>query len=72
MPAMVFLILIGASLFSLTFQSFGGEALIGSGLHQLTSGGMPALIVVTLGVFVMGFILDFVEITFIVIPPVGL
>ena len=71
MNAMVFFILIGASLFSLTFRGFGGEALIEAGLHQLPGGGMTALIVVMLGVFVMGFILDFIEITFIVIPLVG-
>ena len=71
MNAMGFFILIGASLFSLTFRGFGGEALIEAGLHQLPGGGMTALIVVMLGVFVMGFILDFIEITFIVIPLVG-
>ena len=71
MNAMVFFILIGASLFSLTFRGFGGEALIEAGLHQLPGGGMTALIVVMLCVFVMGFILDFIEITFIVIPLVG-
>ena len=71
MNAMVFFILIGASLFSLTFRGFGGEELIEAGLSGLPGGAMTALFIVMLGVFVMGFILDFIEITFIVIPLVG-
>ena len=71
MNAMVFFILIGATLFSLCFRGFGGEELIEQGLHHLPGGAMTALLVVMLGVFVMGFILDFIEITFIVIPLVG-
>lgn len=69
--AMVFLILIGASLFSLVFRGFGGEALIEEAFAQLPGGVLGALLVVMLVIFLLGFILDFIEITFVVVPIVG-
>ena len=68
--AMVFLILVGASIFSLVFRGFGGEELV----HQLFShlgGPTEAMLVVMLVIFLLGFILDFIEITFVVVPIVG-
>ena len=69
--AMVFMILIGASLFSLVFRGFGGEALIEDVFAQLPGGVLGAFFVVMLVIFLLGFILDFIEITFVVVPIVG-
>jgi tripartite ATP-independent transporter DctM subunit len=69
--SMVFLILIGASLFSLVFRGFGGEALIEDALHSLPGGVLGAFLVVMLVIFLLGFILDFIEIIFVVVPIVG-
>ena len=69
--AMVFMILIGASLFSLVFRGFGGEALIEGVFAQLPGGVLGAFFVVMLVIFLLGFILDFIEITFVVVPIVG-
>ncbi|MCJ8169499.1 TRAP transporter large permease [Atopomonas sediminilitoris] len=69
--SMVFLILIGASLFSLVFRGFGGEVLIEDVLASLPGGVLGAFFVVMLVIFLLGFILDFIEITFVVVPIVG-
>ena len=69
--AMVFAILLGASLFSLIFHAFGGEALINEAFAALPGGKWAALALVMLLVFLLGFILDFIEITFVVVPIVG-
>ena len=68
---MVFLILIGASLFSLVFRGFGGEALIEDVFQQLPGGVLGAFFLVMLVIFLLGFILDFIEIIFVVVPIVG-
>lgn len=69
--AMVFLILIGATLFSLVFRGFGGEELIQHIFAQMPGGVFGATLVVMLIIFFLGFILDFIEITFVVVPIVG-
>jgi len=69
--SMVFLILIGASMFSLVFRGFGGDEVIQDFLTGLPGGKITALIVVMLVMFMMGFVLDFIEITFVVVPIVG-
>lgn len=69
--SMVFLILIGASVFSLVFRGFGGERLIHDFLSSLPGGVFGAMLVVMLVVFLLGFILDFIEITFVVVPLVA-
>lgn len=69
--AMVFMILIGASLFSLVFRGFGGEELIASMFEALPGGVISAMIIVMLVMFLLGFILDFIEITFVVVPIVA-
>ena len=71
MTAMVFMILIGASVFSLVFRAFGGEELIHGFLTELPGGVFGAMLVVMLVVFALGFILDFIEITFVVVPIVA-
>ncbi|MEM1114636.1 MAG: TRAP transporter large permease subunit, partial [Pseudomonadota bacterium] len=68
---MVFLILIGASIFSLVFRGFGGEELIHHYLSNMPGGVMGATLIVMLVIFLLGFILDFIEITFVVVPIVG-
>jgi tripartite ATP-independent transporter DctM subunit len=69
--SMVFLILIGASVFSLVFRGFGGDELIEEWLLQLPGGVIGAMLVVMLIMFLLGFVLDFIEITFVVVPIVG-
>lgn len=69
--AMVFMILIGASLFSLVFRGYEGDILVESALADLPGGQWSAFLVVMLVMFVMGFFLDFFEITFVVVPIVG-
>ncbi len=68
---MVFMILIGAAVFSLVFRGFGGEELIHGFLLDLPGGAMGATLVVMVVIFLLGFILDFIEITFVVVPIVG-
>jgi TRAP-type mannitol/chloroaromatic compound transport system permease large subunit len=69
--AMVFMILIGAAVFSLVFRGFGGEELIHHFFNGLPGGVVGATLVVMLVIFLLGFILDFIEITFVVVPIVG-
>ena len=69
--AMVFLILLGASLFSLTFRGLGGDDLVHELLAGLPGGKHGALLFVMVVMFLLGFVLDFIEITFVVVPIVG-
>ena len=69
--SMVFLILIGASLFSLVFRGFGGEELVHGLFQQMPGGVFGATLIVMLVIFLLGFILDFIEITFVVVPIVA-
>ena len=69
--AMVFMILIGASLFSLVFRGYGGDEYVQSLLTGLPGGQAGVLLIVMLVLFLLGFILDFIEITYVVIPIVG-
>ena len=68
---MVFMILIGAAVFSLVFRGFGGEELIHGFFLDMPGGVMGATLVVMVIIFLLGFILDFIEITFVVVPIVG-
>jgi tripartite ATP-independent transporter DctM subunit len=68
---MVFMILIGAAVFSLVFRGFGGEDLIHHWFQQMPGGVFGATLVVMVVIFLLGFILDFIEITFVVVPIVG-
>ncbi len=69
--AMIFMILIGASLFSLVFRGFGGEEMVHEFFSQLPGGVFTAVLLVMLVMFLLGFILDFIEIIFVVVPIVG-
>ena len=69
--SMVFLILIGAAVFSLVFRGFGGEELVNEFFTDLPGGIISATLLVMVVIFLLGFILDFIEITFVVVPIVA-
>jgi tripartite ATP-independent transporter DctM subunit len=69
--SMVFMILIGAALFSIVFRGFGGDDMIHEFFRELPGGVFAACLIVMVVIFLLGFILDFIEITFVVIPIVG-
>jgi tripartite ATP-independent transporter DctM subunit len=68
MTAMVFTILVGATAFATVFSALGGTWLIEDLLTGLPGGAVGFLVFVMLAVFLLGFFLDFIEITFIVVP----
>ncbi len=68
---MVFTILIGAAMFSLVFRGLGGEETIHHALASLPGGALGAMIGVMAVMFVLGFFLDFIEITLVVVPLVA-
>jgi TRAP-type mannitol/chloroaromatic compound transport system permease large subunit len=69
--SMVFVIVIGAQLFSLVFRGFGGDDMVHAFLTGLPGGALGAMVVVMALMFVMGFFLEFIKITFVVVPIVG-
>jgi tripartite ATP-independent transporter DctM subunit len=69
--AMVFVILLGASVFSLVFRGFGGDQMVARVLGNMPGGAFGAMIAVMAVMFVLGFFLDFIEIIFVVVPIVG-
>ena len=69
--SMVYLILVGATIFSSVFRGFGGDLLIEDLLLNLPGGVISATFKVMLLIFLLGFILDFIEITFMIVPLVG-
>ncbi|MEE2930290.1 MAG: TRAP transporter large permease subunit [Pseudomonadota bacterium] len=66
--SMVFLILIGASLFALVFRAYGGEHYVEALLTSIPGGLWGALAITMLVMFILGFFLDFIEIVFVVVP----
>ncbi len=68
---MVFMILIGAAVFSLVFRGFGGDEVVHELLSSMPGGAVGSMLVVMAVMFVLGFVLDFIEITFVVVPIVG-
>jgi tripartite ATP-independent transporter DctM subunit len=66
--SMVFVILLGASVFSLVFRGLGGENLVHDALASLPGGAFAAVLAVMLVIFVLGFFLDTFEIIFVVVP----
>lgn len=69
--SMVFVILIGATMFSLVFRGFGGDELIAHILSNAPGGKIGALLLVMATMFILGFFLDFIEITFVIVPLVA-
>ncbi|HVU40705.1 MAG TPA: TRAP transporter large permease subunit [Xanthobacteraceae bacterium] len=69
--SMIFLILIGATLFSLVFRGFGGDVLVERTLTGLPGGVAGATLAVMLALFLLGFVMDAFEIIFVVVPIVA-
>lgn len=69
--SMIFLILIGATLFSLVFRALGGDDLVNRALGDLPGGVVSAVLIVMLGIFLLGFVMDAFEIIFVVVPLVA-
>ncbi len=68
LTAMVFIILVGATAFAMVFNALGGHWLVEDFLLGIPGGELGFLFFVMLTIFILGFFLDFIEITFIVVP----
>lgn len=68
LTCMIFIIFVGATTFGLVFRGLGGDMLVQDFMDQAPGGAYGALFMVMTVLFVLGFFLDFIEITFIVIP----
>ena len=71
LSAMVFMILIGAAMLSLVFRGFGGEEVVAHLIKSVPGGPLAALASVMLIMFILGFILDFIEVIFVIVPTVA-
>jgi hypothetical protein len=71
LTAMVFLILIGAALFTVVFRGLGGDDTVRALLEGVPGGTFGAMLVVMAAMFMLGFFLDFIEITLVVVPIVA-
>jgi tripartite ATP-independent transporter DctM subunit len=69
--SMIFLILIGATLFSLVFRLFEGDVLVEHFLTNMPGGAFTSILFVMVVIFLLGFVLDFIEIMFLVLPIVA-
>jgi len=69
--SMVFMIFIGAAIFSLVFRGFAGDEMVTDFLTDMPGGTFGAVALVMLVMFLLGFILDFIEITFVIVPIIG-
>ncbi|MCB1410992.1 MAG: TRAP transporter large permease subunit, partial [Rhodobacteraceae bacterium] len=66
--AMVFIILMGAAMLIAAFRAFGGDHLVTEYLTSLPGGFWAQFTIVMLVIFVLGFFLDFIEISIVVVP----
>ena len=66
--AMVFAILLGATAFSMAFTYTGGDYIVEEVLTDLPGGAQGFLILSMLAILILGFFIDFVEISFIIVP----
>lgn len=71
MVSSILLIIMGALMLSLVFRGFGGEETVEHLLASIPGGSGSALLAVMVLVFFLGFILEYVEIIFIVVPIAG-
>ncbi len=69
--SMIFLILIGATLFSLVFRGLGGDGMVERALTKLPGGVAGATLAVMAALFLLGFVMDAFEIIFVVVPIVA-
>ena len=68
---MIFVILIGATMFSLVFRGLGGDDMVHRALANLPGGAAGAILAVMLAMFLLGFVMDAFEIIFVVVPIVA-
>jgi tripartite ATP-independent transporter DctM subunit len=68
---MIFVILIGATMFSLVFRGLGGDDMVHRALASLPGGADGAILAVMLAMFLLGFVMDAFEIIFVVVPIVA-
>ena len=69
--SMIFILLIGVTIFSLVFRGLEGDIFINNTLSSLPGDVYTKLAIVMFAIFLLGFILDFIEITYVVIPVVA-
>ncbi len=69
--SMVFVILVGAALFSLVFRGFGGDEIVAHFLTNITGGVVVSIIITMLAIFILGFFLEVFEIIYVVVPIIG-
>ncbi len=69
--SMIFVILIGATMFSLVFRGFGGDELVNRHLSAIPGGTGGAILTVMIAMFLLGFVMDAFEIIFVVVPIVA-
>jgi tripartite ATP-independent transporter DctM subunit len=68
MVSMLTLIVLGATMLSLVFRGLGGDDLVHDALTSLPGGLVTAVLVVMVVIFILGFLLEYIEIIFIVVP----
>jgi len=71
LTSMIFLILLGATTFSLVFRELGGDVFLAELIQQADMSLPEFLLLVMIVVFVAGFFIDFIEIVFIIVPVVA-
>jgi tripartite ATP-independent transporter DctM subunit len=71
LTSMIFVIIIGAAVFSIVFRALNGDQLVEAFLTNLPGGALASLTVVMVVIFVLGFFLDVIEITYVVVPIVA-
>ena len=69
--SMVFIILVGAALFSLVFRGFGGDEIVAHFLTNIEGGVVVSIIITMLAIFILGFFLEVFEIIYVVVPIIG-
>ncbi len=69
--SMVFIILVGAALFSLVFRGYGGDEIVAHFLTNLSGGVVTSIIITMVAIFLLGFFLEVFEIIYVVVPIIG-
>ena len=69
--SMVFIILVGAALFSLVFRGYGGDEIVAHFLTNLSGGVITSIIITMVAIFLLGFFLEVFEIIYVVVPIIG-
>ena len=69
--SMVFIILVGAALFSLVFRGYGGDEIVAHFLTNIEGGVVVSIIITMTAIFILGFFLEVFEIIYVVVPIIG-